>query len=116
MSKARQKGTWFETLLVTYLQGCGYDADRLPLKGSADEGDIRVRQGRGQDFGIEAKNVASPSLGVWVEESRAEAANAGYPVVVVHKRRGKGQAADQFVTMRLADFLAWFAPVDPSVF
>lgn len=115
-NRPKQIGTSFESLLVKGLTDSGYDAERQVLHGNKDEGDIRVRQGRGQDFNIEAKCVKATSLGTWVDESRVEAEHAGRPCIVVHKRRGKGQAMDQFVTMRLGDFLAWFAPVDPSVF
>jgi hypothetical protein len=108
VNRAKQKGTSFETLLVNYLTELGYDAERQVLKGSADEGDIRVRQPHGPGFNIEAKNVRSMALGQWVDESLVEAENAGRPCVVVHKRIGKGHGGDQFVSMRLVDFLAWF--------
>jgi hypothetical protein len=49
------------------------------------------------------------SLGAWVDEATAEAVNAGRPCVVVHKRIGKGAASEQFVTMKLSQFFAWFA-------
>ena len=109
VNRAKQKGTSFESLLVTYLCELGYDAERQVLHGNKDEGDIRVRIPGGQDFNIEAKCVRSMALGQWVEEAHAEAGNAGRPCVVVHKRIGKGQGADQFVSMRLDDFLSWFA-------
>jgi HJR/Mrr/RecB family endonuclease len=113
VNRAKQKGTSFESLLVTYLTELGYDAERQVLKGSADQGDIRVRIPDSVGFNIEAKNVRSMSLGQWVDESVVEAENAGRPCVVVHKRIGKGQGADQFVSMRLADFLAWFVAHSP---
>lgn len=111
VNRAKQKGTSYESLLVTYLESLGYDAERQVLHGQKDEGDIRVRNGA-RSFNIEAKNCRTMSLGVWVEEAGVEAGHAGRPCVVVHKRIGKGQGGDQFVSMRLSDFLAWFAPKD----
>lgn len=117
VNRAKQKGTSFETLLVNYLTELGYDAERQVLKGNKDEGDIRVRLAtNGDGFNIEAKNVRTMALGQWVDEAVVEAANAGRPCVVVHKRHGKGQGGDQFVSMRLSDFLGWFARKDPSLF
>lgn len=114
MSKARQKGTSFESLLVSYLTEIGYDAERQVLHGTKDVGDIRVRIPASGGFNIEAKNCQTMTLGSWVDESRVEAKNAGRPCVVVHKRRGKGQGGDQFVSMRLGDFLAWFVGLPDS--
>lgn len=107
-NRSKQKGTSFESLLVAYLQELGFDAERQVLHGNADQGDIRVRIPGGPGFNIEAKNCQTMSLGTWVDEATNEARNAGRPCVVVHKRRGKGTAGEQFVTMNLDQFLAWF--------
>lgn len=113
-NRPKQIGTSFETLIERGMQTEGYDAERQVLKGNKDEGDIRVRIPGRAGFNIEAKCVKAMALGTWIDESRVEAENAGRPVVVVHKRRGKGQAMDQFVSMRLGDFLAWFVGLPDS--
>jgi hypothetical protein len=51
------------------------------------------------------------SLGVWVAEAEVEAENLGVSYgVVVHKRRGKTDPGEQFVTMPLRTFLEFVAP------
>lgn len=108
MTRSKATGTAFETLLVNHLIKEGFDAERQVLKGAKDEGDIRVRVPGKPGWNIEAKCVKSVSLGTWVDEATVEAVNAGRPCVVVHKRRGKGTADEQFVTMKLGQFLEWF--------
>lgn len=113
-NRSKQKGTSFETLIVNYLVELGYDAERQVLKGTKDEGDIRVRIPGEPGFNLEAKNCKAMSLGAWVDEAMVETVNAGRPVFVVHKRIGRGVARDQFVTMTLDQFLSWFSPKDSS--
>lgn len=109
MSRSKARGTSFERLLADGFAAALDDdrIDRAPLRGNADRGDIA---GVANPFGkiaVEAKNVARLDLGGWVREADTERgnldANAG---VVIHKRRGKGQFLDQFVTMTVRDFLA----------
>ena len=46
-------------------------------------------------------------LAGWCDEAEVERGNADAVAgVVVHKARGKGQFLDQYVTMRVRDFLA----------
>jgi len=46
------------------------------------------------------------NLAGWVTEAQTEAANDGALLgIVVHKRRGKGQAGDQYVTLVLSDLV-----------
>lgn len=57
---------------------------------------------------IECKNESSqPKLGTWAGEAEVERGNddalAG---IVAHKRHGKGDPLDQWVTMTMADFIA----------
>lgn len=100
MSRAKQKGTAWETAIVRYLQACNLPARRKVLTGSLDEGDIDT--GR---WSIEAKNCQAISLAAWVDEADAEAANSGRPVAVVAKRRGKGDPGEAYVVMPLRVFV-----------
>lgn len=108
MSRSKQKGTSFETLIVRYLAGRLGDERimRMPLNGVKDRGDIAgVRTVLGERVAVEVKNHARMDLGTWLREAEAERGNADAKVaVVIHKRHGKGQARDQLVTMTLEDF------------
>lgn len=101
-NRAKQKGTSLETALVNYLTERGVEARRIVLHGSKDQGDVW------SDLGVsfEAKNCRTMSLGAWVDEAKAETVNAGRPVVVFHKRIGKGDPGESFVSMSLAQFVA----------
>lgn len=104
MSRAKQKGTAFERAIADYLKQAMNDEriDRAPLAGAKDKGDIA---GVVSPFGrvvLELKNHNRQELAVWVDEAEVERGNADALVgVVVHKRRGKGQPGDQYVTLTL---------------
>lgn len=103
MSKAKQKGTAFETAVTSYLQENDIDARRLPLTGSKDQGDIRVC---GQvSFTLEAKNHRAMDLSTWMNQVVIENTQAGTDFgIVVHKRPRRGDVADSYVTMSLDTF------------
>lgn len=103
-SRSKQKGTAFETLVLGAFRLLFPQAERRTLQGKHDKGDLYLP---GEDrFIVECKNVSRFNLAEWKKEADVEAANAGVKVgVVVHKRRGCGQALDQWVTMTVADFL-----------
>lgn len=102
MSRSKQKGTAFERAIADYLAQQMSDdrIDRAPLVGTKDKGDI---PGVVSPFGrivLELKNHNRQELAVWVDEAEVERGNADALVgVVVHKRRGKGQPGDQYVTL-----------------
>jgi len=111
----RQKGSSFERMLADYLKTNGFPfADRRVKSGSKDKGDIGGIHAHGQRVVIEAKNTAKINLGTWAGEAEVERVNdnalAG---VIAHKRHGKGQAADQWVTMTLRDFAALISGTRP---
>ncbi|WP_372730052.1 hypothetical protein [Nocardioides sp.] len=98
MSAGKAKGTRHESAIVAFLQAHGFTyADRVPLSGSRDRGDVTV--GPGSPV-IEAKNQARHSFAEWLDEANQEAANARAPFGVVWaKRRGKGSVGDGYVVM-----------------
>jgi len=106
-ASAKKAGASFEQQTADYLQD-RLDDDRIERRvmgGINDRGDISGVRFLGHRVVIECKNVKTMSLGAWVEEAKTEAGNDDALLgVVVHKRRGKGQAADQFVTLTLEDF------------
>ena len=104
---AKKAGTAFETLIVGYLRNVLHDEriERRARNGNKDRGDVSGLIHMGGRIVVECKNTARIELGTWANEAEAERGNddavAG---IVVHKRHGKGQARDQWVTMTLADF------------
>jgi hypothetical protein len=107
-ASAKQAGTTFERLVADYLAKHVDDrVDRRVKTGNKDRGDIAGLRHMGKRVVIECKNVSTMSLGTWVTEAEVERGNddavAG---MVAHKRRGKGAAGDQYVSMTLADLVA----------
>lgn len=102
MSAAKKKGTSAETAVVGYLRAQGFvQTERRALNGNNDRGDIAGIPGTV----IEVKNCTRTELAAWIDEAELEGDNDGAQVAVVwHKRRGKGQPADWFVTMTGAQF------------
>ena len=100
-----KKGPLFEAQVVQCLIDAGHPyAERRLMGGSRDRGDVAGISG----VVIEIKN--SPNyvneLSKWVDEALQESANAGGvnaslwpPAAVWHKRRGKGDPKDCYVTM-----------------
>ena len=114
MSKSKQKGTAFETLVLGLIKHHYPLAKRAALEGALDISDFYI-PGEHR-FILEAKNVARMNLAGWHGEAVVEARNAGVPAgFVVHKRVGKGQPEDQWVTGTLGDFLELVAPLAPEV-
>ena len=54
---------------------------------------------------IEVKDHARMELAAWLDQAVAQA-EPGAPGVVFHHRRGKGNPADWYATMRVSDLLA----------
>lgn len=108
----KRRGKGFESDLMHWLRERGYEAERLALAGSKDEGDLVVRIDGGTYIVIEAKAPGagnSIDLSGWLKEAETEVANYGKArnisaeklnYMVVIKARGKG--IDQaYVVQRL---------------
>lgn len=81
--------------------------DRRVKNGAKDRGDIAGVRHMGGRLVLECKNTSRINLAAWAGEAEIERGNDDALCgVVVHKRHGKGQAADQWVTMTVADFVA----------
>lgn len=107
-ASAKAAGSSFERLVADYLAANLDDRiDRRVKTGAKDKGDISGLRAFGHRIVVEVKNVSRDGLPGWVDEAQVEAGNDDAAFgVVIHKRRGKGLPADQFVTMRLEDFAA----------
>lgn len=107
---ARQAGTSFETWIVDYFRDAfgTRTIERRARKGAKDEGDIAGVTSHLGPVVIEAKNHARHDLSGWMDEAVVEAGNADAAFgAVVFKRRGygRGSMGDQYVLMRLEDWV-----------
>lgn len=97
MSKARQKGTAFETLIVNYLKSKGFIAPIRPaLTGIGDTGDINGIRNEARQVAVQCKNQKTFKLSEWLNATKEQAGRLGgvgnpaLPVLVV-KRPGMGK-------------------------
>ncbi len=104
MSRARAKGTAWESAIVEYLRAQGWThAERRAMQGSRDRGDIAGLPG----VVIEAKNCRAIDMAGWLDETTVEQANAGANVGAVWvKRRGRTNPGAGYVVMAGATFTA----------
>jgi hypothetical protein len=117
-SSAKQAGTRFETTIARYLAEVLEDdrIERRARNGAKDRGDISgLRITGGGRLVAELKDVSTLSLSGWVNEAHIEAGNddavAG---VVIHKRRGKTDPGDQYVTCTLRDLVTLITGERPT--
>ena len=104
-ASAKDAGTRFERSVADFLANRldDYRIDRRAKTGSKDRGDIAgVRTPSGARVVIECKDTARPDLPGWLRQAETERVNDGAAVgVVVHKKRGTADPAEQYVTMSL---------------
>ena len=107
-ASAKKAGSSFERSTADYLAAVVDDRiDRRVKTGAKDRGDIGGVRIHGKRVVLECKNTAKTNLAGWAAETETERGNddalAG---VIIHKRHGKADPAEQWVTMTLADFAA----------
>jgi len=115
-ASAKAAGSRFERLVADYLaEHVSEFVDRRVKTGAEDKGDIGGVRAHGQRVAVECKDVAKMNLSGWVSEAETERLNddalAG---VVVHKRRGKGNPGDQYVTLTLDGLAALLTGKRPA--
>jgi len=98
MSKARAKGTSFETEVVNYLKEQGFsEAKRNELNSPlGDLGNLPIV--------AECKNHKEMTLSTWMNQAEVSGSKAKKLFAVIHKRRGKN-ASKSYVTMSLDQFV-----------
>ncbi len=105
MSKGSRKGASFERQVADYMAAAlGQPIDRRVKHGAKDRGDIAGFEIAGWPCAVECKNKARMELAQWLAEAEAERSNAEASYgIVVHKRRGCGEArmGDTYVAMTL---------------
>lgn len=111
----RAKGSSFERLTADYLKANGFPfADRRVKNGAKDKGDIGGVMVHGQRVVLEAKNTSRINLGVWAAEAEQERVNdEALAGLILHKRHGKGQPGDQWVTLTLRDLVSLMTGTRP---
>lgn len=115
-ASAKKAGSRHERKTADYMAAHIDDRiDRRVKTGANDKGDIASLRVHGQRVVVECKDTARINLGVWANETEVERVNEGALAgVIVHKRHGKGQPEDQWVTMTLRDFVALVTGVRPE--
>lgn len=112
---ATDAGKKFEADLMKHLREEGFDAERLRLSGSEDEGDLVIRTPTSHHpLIIEAKRTKRMNIGGWVKEAQTERDNYAKHrglqrpphFVVVHYARGKGLGGS-YVTTTMDEFTRW---------
>lgn len=114
MARSRQSakaaGARFERSIADYLADHLDDRiDRRVKTGAADKGDIAgVRDSHNRRIVIEAKDYGGQlKPGPWIREAHTEAENDNAHVgIVVAKRRGTTNPADQWALMTVTDLVA----------
>lgn len=102
MSRARAKGTAWESEVVRFLREWWPAAERRALAGAKDLGDITGIPG----VTFECKNVRTAAYPEWVRQAEAERDNAGDQVGVVFAHvNGKAKADDGLVVMSPRQFV-----------
>lgn len=101
-ASAKKAGSSFERAQADWLaERLGDDRiDRRVKAGVKDCGDIAGVRIPGGRVVIECKNVATLALPAWLREAEIERGNDDAVVgVVMHKKRGTADPAEQYVTM-----------------
>lgn len=81
--------------------------DRRVKTGAKDKGDIGGVRMHGQRVVFELKNVTNTNLAGWMREAEDERGNDDALFgAVIHKRHGKGDPLDQWVTMTVRELIA----------
>lgn len=101
------KGGVFERLMADFFRDrWSKYVDRRVKTGAADKGDIANFYVGDHLLALECKNLKSYDLAGAITEAETEARNAGALCgIAVIKRKGKGQAKDQFVVMTAESFI-----------
>lgn len=111
---AKQSGARFERLISDYLRDNLDDRiDRRVKTGAKDCGDIaNVRDSHNRRIVIETKDYGGKlNLPQWTKEAHTEADNDGAEVgIVIAKRRGTTNPADQWVAMTVNDLIQLLTP------
>lgn len=115
-NSAKKAGSSFEKQVAEYLAEHVDDRiERRARNGVKDRGDITGLRHMTRRVVVECKNMSRPSLATWAAEAEIERLNDdATSAVICHKRHGKGQPGDQWVTMTLKDFVSLLTGTRPD--
>ncbi|GGD33288.1 hypothetical protein GCM10010915_12100 [Microbacterium faecale] len=106
-ASAKKAGASFERAQADWLAE-RLDDDRIDRRvrnGAKDRGDIAGARLRGERVVIECKSTATLALPAWLREAETERGNDDALIgVVMHKKRGTTDPAEQYVTMSAETF------------
>ena len=108
MSKAKQKGTTYETQVRIHLNDNGFpNAERQVLHGNKDTGDIKGIASPTSKVILQCKNHQTMQLSSWLNDTEEQANNANALGILIHKRKGYGENKfnQQYATMTLETLL-----------
>jgi hypothetical protein len=108
-SSAKKAGTAFESLVAAYLASTVDDRlERRARNGARDRGDISGLRHMGERVVVECKDLGGRlNVGLWLSEVEIERLNDDATAgLVVAKRRGTTNPADQIVIMTLGDLVS----------
>lgn len=107
-ASAKKAGSSFERLIADCLSDNVDDRiDRAVKTGALDKGDIAGLRFHGKKVAVEVKNEARVNLAGWAKEAEAERVNLGAIAgITIHKRHGKADPMDQWVTLTVRDLVA----------
>ena len=101
---SKAKGSRAERAVADYLIERGVPCERIPAGATNDRGDLWVPVIEYPS--IDVKDQATITLAAWVDRAKQQAENAGRVAGVVwHKRKGKANPADWYVTTTGEGFL-----------
>ncbi|MDH5134038.1 MULTISPECIES: hypothetical protein [unclassified Microbacterium] len=106
-ASARKAGSSFERAQADWLATRLNDdrIDRRVKTGTKDRGDIGGVRFAGSRVVIECKNTSRDNLPAWIREAEVERGNDDALIgVVMHKKRGTTNPAEQYVTMTAETF------------
>lgn len=124
VNRPKQKGTAAETAVAKYLVARGFTgAERRPLHGSVDKGDVRVtRRIIAQvKAGKMAETASENQLDRWLEETTTQAINAGEDFLGILVTKAAGVSGDNahnwygHTTLAVLNYLQGNELTDPCV-
>lgn len=103
----KAKGASFERLVCDYLSQA-IPCERIPAGATLDRGDLWTPSAC-----IQCKNHRTLSLGAWMKDTTEQQQNAAKPYgILIVKRKGTTDPAEQFAIMPLAQLRSLLAQID----
>jgi len=99
-ARSRNKGKRYELKVANYLTAAGISAKRRVEQWRSGGDDLILDDHLAAWLSVECKDVAAISLGAWLDQSLTSA-GPDRLALVIHHRRGNGDPAADFATLRL---------------